>query len=38
MTRDDAWALVWQELRRLALLISELADRLDVLERRNPKE
>lgn len=35
MTTDDALALIWQELRRLAHLIAELADRLDVLERRN---
>lgn len=38
MTTTDAWAAVWAELRRLAQLIAELADRIDVLERRNPEE
>jgi hypothetical protein len=35
---EDAWAAVWHELRRLAQLIAELADRIEHLERREPEE
>jgi hypothetical protein len=38
VTTDDALALIRTELRRLAWLISELADRIEALERGEHKE
>jgi hypothetical protein len=38
VTTDDALALIRQELRRLAHLIAELADRIERLERGEHKE